>query len=230
MPVTYPTIETADDIRAGVRHLRRRCPAMRAMHDRSGDPPLRRYPADFAGLARIIVGQQLSSASASAIWQRLETKLGRVTAKRWLATDTDALRAAGLSSAKLKTLEGLARAVAERRLDVTQLASANDEAVVDTLTQLSGIGPWTAHIFILFCLGRRDAFAVGDLALQVGAAKAFGHGERLNQAELTEIAERWRPWRGVAARLIWSDYANLRAAGAPLAPAGGSGATGSSRR
>lgn len=209
------------DIREGVRALKRRCAVMRAIHARAGDPPLRRYQADFAGLARIIVGQQLSIASAAAIFSRLAAKPGGVTAERIIAARTRTLADAGLSAAKVRTLRALADAVASGALDLDRLESLNDEGVRAALTSVNGIGPWTADIFIMFCLGRADSWAAGDLALQVGVARAFERGERLSAGETTEIAERWRPWRGVAARLIWADYANLRAHGLGAVPAKG---------
>lgn len=203
------------DIRAGVRVLRRRCHVMRQIHDRAGDPPVRRYRADFSGLARIIVGQQLSIASAAAIWGRLEQCVPDVTAEQIARMRPARLAAAGLSAAKIKTLKALAAAVraADAPLRLEALGSKGDEAVRDVLTRVHGIGPWTADIYIMFCLGRADAWAAGDLALQVGVARAMGLGERLPAHEVLAIAERWRPWRGVAARLIWSDYANLRKLG-----------------
>lgn len=203
------------DIRAGIRILRRRCAVLRAMHDRTGDPPLRRYRADFAGLARIIVGQQLSIASAEAIWARLSSTLGVVDAAAIELVDPAMLRQCGLSAAKIATLRALADAVRARKdaLRLKRLTVASDDEVRAALTRVKGVGPWTADIFVLFCLGRADAWAAGDLALQVGVARAFGLGERVGADETLRIAEQWRPWRGVAARLIWADYAYLRALG-----------------
>lgn len=205
-------IRTRNDIREGVSVLCRRCAVMSAMHERNGDPPLRRYGADFAGLARIIVGQQLSIASAAAIWSRLEQALPQVGAGSIARASPAVLAAAGLSAAKIRTLKALADATrgAKPALRIDRLARASDEDVRLALMGVHGIGPWTADIFVMFCLGRADAWASGDLALQVGAARAFALGERLSAAETLALAERWRPWRAVAARLIWEDYANLR--------------------
>jgi len=205
-------IRSQSDIRAGVQALRRRCAVMRELHERNGDPPLRRYRADFAGLARIIVGQQLSIASAAAIWSRLDQSLVKVDAEQIARASPDMLTAAGLSGAKIRTLKALALATrgAKPALRIDRLARVSDEDVRQALTQVHGIGPWTADIFIMFCLGRADAWAAGDLALQVGVARAFALGERLSTHETLELAEKWRPWRGIAARLIWADYAHLR--------------------
>lgn len=205
-------IRSESDIRDGVRALRRRCAVMRAIHERVGDPPLRRYRADFAGLARIIVGQQLSIASASAIWERLEQSLSSVAATEILQACPATLAGVGLSAAKIRTLMALAEATSgpKPRVRLGRFARASDEEVRQALMAVHGIGPWTADIFVMFCLGRADAWAEGDLALQVGVARAFGMGERLSAVETVDVAERWRPWRGIAARLIWADYANLR--------------------
>lgn len=203
-------IRTTDDIRAGVAHLRRVCPVMRAIHERTGDPPLRRYDDGLEGLARIVTGQQLSIASAAAIWGRVAGTLAPMTPQRLLGAEPSHLASLGLSAAKIRTLKAVATAIASGELDLATLADATDAQVRSSLTAVHGIGPWTADIYILFCLGRADAWASGDLALQVGAAQALGVGTRLTAAALEQAAERWRPWRGVAAGLIWADYADRR--------------------
>jgi DNA-3-methyladenine glycosylase II len=197
-------IETEHDIRAGVRALRRKCEVMRRVHDATGEPPLRRQPAGLEGLARVIVAQQLSAASASAIWARLSAAVTPISAGALLAARDETFRSAGLSRPKIRTLRALASAVAHDGLDLGELAEASDEGVHAALCAVSGIGPWTADIYLMFCLGRADAFAAGDLALQIAAQHALGRPERPGPAELIEIAERWRPWRGVAARLLWA--------------------------
>jgi DNA-3-methyladenine glycosylase II len=211
-------IDTAADIRAGVRALRRKCPAMRRVHDATGDPPLRRRAAGFEGLARIVVAQQLSTASAAAIWGRLAGAIEPLRADVLLQASEETLRGTGLSRTKIKTLRAIATAVAHNALDLELLAAASDEAVHEALTRVSGVGPWTADIFIMFCLGRRDAFAAGDLALQVAAQHALGLGHRPLAPELHDLAERWRPWRGVAARLLWAYYRLVKEprSGAPV--------------
>ena len=187
-------IAAESDLREGVRALRRRCAVMRRVHDAAGDPPLRRRPPGFEGLARIVVGQQLSTASANAIWGRFRALIEPFDAKTLLAAPEESLRGAGLSGPKIRTLRAVACAVAERRLDLEGLIDAEDEAVHAALTAVSGLGPWTADIFLMFCLGRRDAFAASDLALQVAAAGVLGIGRRPSPRELIDIAERWRPW------------------------------------
>lgn len=203
-------IQTEDDIRDGIRSLRRRCEIIRKMHKAAGDPPLRRRPAGFEGLARIIVGQQLSVASAAAIWDRTIKLVQPFDAIVLLAHSDEALRGAGLSGPKIRTLRAAATAVAVDGLDLEALDALEDEAIHQALTGISGVGPWTADVFIMFCLGRADAFASGDLALQIAAQWAMGLDERPSPAALLELAERWRPWRGVAARLLWAYYAAVK--------------------
>jgi DNA-3-methyladenine glycosylase II len=205
--VARPRVIAADaDIREGLKALRRKCPELRRAHDIAGDPPLRRSPAGFAGLARIIVGQQLSVASAGAIWQRLERVVVPMAPQPLLAADEQELRGAGLSGPKIRTLTAAARAVIHDGLDLEALERLGEAEVHEALTGIPGVGPWTADIFVMFCLGRADAFAKGDLALQVATGMLLGLGQRPEADALEEIAERWRPWRGVAARLLWAYY------------------------
>ncbi len=204
-------IETDSDVRAGVRALRRKCAIIRRAHDLAGDPPLRRRESGFEGLARIIVGQQVSVASATAIWGRFEAALRPVDAAGVASASDETFRGAGLSRPKIRTLRNVSAAIVSGQLDLVALDAAPDDVVHASLRQVSGIGPWTADIYLLFCLGRADAFASGDLALQIAAALAAEQGDRLSLAELEEMAERWRPWRGVAARLLWAYYAAAKA-------------------
>lgn len=198
-------IETETDIRDGIKILRRRCEFVRLMHDAAGDPPLRRRPGGFEGLARIIVGQQVSVASAEAIWGRVAALGSPLEAARLLEIEEAALRAAGLSRGKVRTLQALATAMSQG-LDLAALERLDDMAVRAALTSVPGIGPWTSDVYIMFCMGRADGFAGGDLALQVAAQAALGLDARPSAKELEVIAERWRPWRGVAARLLWAYY------------------------
>lgn len=194
------------DVAEGVAMLRAACPVMRKVHEVSGHPPLRRREAGFEGLARIIVGQQLSVASAAAIWARTFAAVTPFTPAQLLALSDGDLAKAGLSRPKIRTLRAISEACASG-LDLVALAKASDEEVHARLTGVNGIGPWTADIYLMFCLGRADAWAPGDLALQVAAQHAFGLESRPTRDELFELAERWRPWRAVAARLLWAYYA-----------------------
>jgi len=199
-------IETDADVRDGVRALRRKCATMRHVHDTAGDPPLRRRMPGFEGLSRIIVGQQLSVASATAIWTRTALLCQPFEPQVLMALKDKRLARAGLSRAKIRTLRAISAACCNG-LDLTRLDGASDAAIHAALTEIIGIGPWTADIFIMFCLGRADGWAPGDLALQIAAQKALGLDERPDKIEMLELAERWRPWRSVAARLLWAYYA-----------------------
>ncbi len=205
-------IETDADVSAGIMALRRRCSIMRAAHDAAGHPPLRRRAGGFDGLVRIVNGQQLSVASANAIHARLEAALAPLTAATILAAPEETLRACGLSRPKVKTVRAIAAAV-ETGLDLDHLADLPEEEAIARLTSISGIGPWTAEIYLMFCVGHADVFASGDLALQLAAQWLMRLDKRPGAREMAEIAERWKPHRAVAARLLWAYYAAVRKQG-----------------
>lgn len=205
-------IETDADVAAGIRALRRRCGIMRAAHDAAGHPPLRRRSGGFDGLVRIVNGQQLSVASANAIHARLEATLAPLTTEAILAASDDTLRACGLSRPKIKTVRAVAAAV-EAGLDLDHLAELPEAEAIARLTSISGIGPWTAEIYLMFCVGHADVFASGDLALQLAAQWLMRLEKRPGAREMAEIAERWKPHRAVAARLLWAYYAVSRKQG-----------------
>ena len=175
-----------------------------------GPPPLRRREPGFAGLAAIIVSQQVSTASANAIFGRLASRIVPLEAVRLAEAGDDDLRACGLSAPKIRALRSAARAVAEGGLDLAGLAALDAAEAHNALVSVKGIGPWTADIFLLFCLGHPDAFPAGDLALQEAVKLALGLKRRPDSARLERIAERWRPWRGVAARMLWAYYRGAR--------------------
>jgi len=204
------SIRTENDLKEGVAALVGSCAHLARVHALAGDPPLRRRPAGFKGLARVIVGQQLSIASAGAIWRRLEARVRPFTTESLLATPDNDLRLAGLSAGKIATLRGVAESVTNGSLDLDALKRAREDLIHAKLTALKGIGPWTADIYMLFCLARADAWSPGDLALQVAVRDAFALEARPDQALMIEIAEAWRPWRAVAARMLWSYYAFRR--------------------
>ena len=199
-------IQCEADLLTGIKALRRKCPIMRLVHDATGLPPLRRRAAGLEGLARIIVGQQVSVASAAAIWDRTYLAVQPFDAPTLLAKTELELRAAGLSGPKIRTLLAVGREIAEAGLDLAALDHLSDDEIHAALTGISGIGPWTADVYLMFCIGRADTFAAGDLALQASAQIAMQLESRPTADELRQIAERWRPWRGVAARLLWAYY------------------------
>lgn len=191
------------------------CPHLSRVHAISGAPPLRRRPAGFKGLTRVITAQ-LSVASAAAIWERLEARVRPFTPTSFLAVPERELRRTGLSRVKISTLRGLADAIAGGSLELDKLTHAPEEEIHLRLTALKGIGPWTADIYILFCLARADAWSPGDLALQYAVRDALALDARPSLNEMVEIAEAWRPWRGVAARLLWAYYGLRRRGASPL--------------
>jgi len=171
-------IRTEKDLKQGVSALVGSCAHMARVHALSGDPPLRRRPMGFEGLSRVIVGQQLSVASANAIWARLEVRVQPFSAASLLAVPEAEMRAAGLSAVKTATLRRLAEAIGSGDLDLDALSDAPETAIHERLTEIKGIGPWTADIYVLFCLGRPDAWSPGDLALQHAVREALGLDER----------------------------------------------------
>ena len=178
-----------------------------------GPPLLRRREPGLEGLAWIIVSQQVSTASAAAIFGRLTARLGRVEAASVIATPDEGLRLCGLSAAKLRTLRAASAALEAGRLCFDRLVAAPAEAAYAELLTIKGIGPWTADVFLLFCLGHPDAWPAGDLALQEAARHALGLPARPSEKALRLLGERWRPWRGAMAYLLWSSYRAL-----PLTP------------
>jgi DNA-3-methyladenine glycosylase II len=176
-----------------------------------GRPPLRRREPGFAGLAAIIVSQQVSVASAAAIFGRLQARLAPLEAAQIAGASEDDLRACGLSNGKIRALGALAQAVLGGGLDLRGLGDLDAEDAHKALVAVKGVGPWTADIFLLFCLGHPDAFPAGDLALQEAAKLALNLKRRPDAARLERIAERWRPLRGVAARMLWAYYRGVKA-------------------
>ena len=203
------TIETEADISEGLAALAKLDTRLKPVIDLAGNVPLRRSQGGFKGLARIIVSQQISRSAAEAIWGRFEERLDTVSTDGVLAAADDDLRACGLSRPKIRTLKAIADACASA-FDLDRLAELPADDAIKALIGLYGVGPWTAEVYLLFCLGHADIFPAGDLALMVAVGDAFGHEERLDENAVREIAEQWSPWRGVAARLFWRYYAVTR--------------------
>lgn len=194
-------IESAEDVAEGADWLAAREPRFAAALERTGPLPLRRKPDGFAELLAAIVSQQVSTASAAAIWGRMQAA-GLDEAGRVADASEDDLRAVGLSRQKIRYAGALARA----GIDYRALRSMPDPEVVATLVAVPGVGRWTAEIYAMFSLGRADVFAAGDLALQEAARDLFDLEARPREAALRSMADDWSPWRGVAARLLWAYY------------------------
>jgi DNA-3-methyladenine glycosylase II len=207
-----------DDIEAGLAALCMADPRLAAVREFAGEVPLRLSEPGFASLASIIVSQQVSRASADAIFGRFVRLVDPLTPQTVLAAGDDTFRAAGFSRPKQKAMRSAAEAVAAG-LDLTALCDLPADAAIARLTAVSGIGPWTAEVYLLFAAGHADVFPSRDVALQSAVAHALGHERRPAHAALSSIAESWAPWRGVAARLFWSYYRTMRGRDA-LPPAG----------
>jgi DNA-3-methyladenine glycosylase II len=209
-------IETEADIAEGLAWLTRRDRRLVRVAKAAGPIPLRRTTPGFAGLARVVIGQQVSTASAAAIWGRFALAFPDGRPETFAAADEATLRAVGLSGAKIATLRTVAAAHAEG-LDLDGLAALPGDEAHARLTALRGIGPWTADVYLLFCLGHADVFPAGDLALRNAVADAFDRDGPVPIPELHAMAVKWSPWRAVAARLFWAYYrARRNVAAAPL--------------
>jgi DNA-3-methyladenine glycosylase II len=192
-----------------VRHLAvltQADPRLAALLDKVGTVPLRRHPPGFASLVGIMIGQQLSTASAAAIFGRLKAQLDPLTPAQALAAGPELLRTCGLSAAKMKTLAAMAAAVESGQVPIDALAELPADEARAILCTVPGIGPWTADLYLLFALGNPDAFPAGDLALQEAVRLGFALEARPSARALAGIAEAWRPRRGVAAKLLWAYY------------------------
>jgi DNA-3-methyladenine glycosylase II len=199
-------LNTQDDLEDAIHALVAQDTRLKPILELTGMPALRQREPGFAGLAHIVCGQQVSTASAAAIWGRLSAAFDPFDHDAIRKARTDRLGRLGLSGAKIKTLKNIARELHLERLNLDVLAEEDADAAHNTLTALHGIGPWTADIYLLFCLGHSDAWPAGDLALQEAARIAFKLRKRPDPAKFTKLAEAWRPWRGVAAHLLWAYY------------------------
>jgi DNA-3-methyladenine glycosylase II len=199
-------LKTEADIDRGLTHLLRIDPRLQDVLAVAGRPPLRRRPAGFPGLVATMIGQQLSTASANAIWSRLAAAYDPFVPEALRRARIARLKQVGLSEAKIRSLKALATALASGALDLEMLADMDADEAHRALVAHHGIGPWTADSYLLFCLGHADAWPAGDLALREALRLAFALAERPSIKEMHAIAESWRPWRGVAAFLLWSYY------------------------
>ena len=214
-PADEPLPPSEAEIAQAREHLADVCPVMHAAHAATPQFRWRIRPGGFAGLTRMIVEQQVSVASAAAIWRRVGEGLGEITPAAILTQDDDVLRSLGLSRPKVRYVRGLAQAVADGTLDFDRLSSLNDAEATAALTALKGVGAWTAETFLMFCHGRRDMFPAADVALQEAHRAASGLQARLSAAALSEHALAWRPHRSTAAQLLWAYYGVLRGRIAP---------------
>ncbi len=203
-------LNSQTDLEEAMHALLKLDPRLQPVFAVAGMPALRRREPGFVGLAHIVCGQQLSTASASAIWARLTAAFDPFSHDAVRLARAERLGRLGLSAAKIKTLKNLARESAAGRLNIDVLANEDADAAHHTLVSLHGIGPWTADVYLLFCLGHGDAWPAGDLAVQEAVKIGLGLKQRPTHKEMADIAEPWRPLRGAAAHLWWSYYRALK--------------------
>jgi DNA-3-methyladenine glycosylase II len=199
-------LHTDADLRAALAQLILADPRLVPVAEKAGAFALRRREAGFPGLCAIVCGQQLSTASAAAIRARLFAAFDPFHHETVRRARTDKLKRLGLSAPKIKSIREIGKAVARGRIDLTKVGEMDADDAHAALTALHGVGPWSADIYLLFCLGHADAFPAGDLAVQESARLAFSLRKRPDAKRLTRMAEAWRPWRGVAAHLLWAYY------------------------
>ncbi len=199
-------LNTQADLEDAINALVRFDPRLGPALGIAGMPNLRRREPGFAGLAAIVCGQQLSTKAAAAIWGRVSTSFDPFHHDAIRKARADRLGRLGLSAAKIKSLKFIARELSEERVNLDVLAEEDADAAHATLTKLHGIGPWTADIYLLFCLGHGDAWPAGDLAIQEAMKIGLGLKSRPTVKEMHPLAEPWRPFRGAAAHLWWSYY------------------------
>jgi len=203
-------------VAAHLRALGGRDPLLAEAVARLGNPPSRQRTPGFETLLRIILAQQVSTASARSLWTRLEQAIVPLSPAEVGRRDEAALRALGLSRQKAAYALHLAGEIVAGRIELDRLSALGDEDAIAMLTQAKGIGRWTAEIYLLFALGRPDVWPAGDLALAVAMQALRRLPARPDPRQMIALAEPWRPYRGAAAHLLWHSYARMRARdGAP---------------
>lgn len=206
-----PSVPTSEQIAAARAALTILDPALAPVDAQTPPFAWRLRPGGFEGLFRMIVEQQVSVASAAAIWKRVETGLdGELTPERVLATEIEILRGFGLSIQKATYGHAIALAHVEGRIDFGHLERLSDEEAIARLIAIKGVGKWTAETFLMFCEGRTDLFPGGDIALQEAMRWADGAVLRPTERQACARAEIWRPHRSVAAHLLWGWYGAVK--------------------
>jgi len=207
-PRAEPRPLTSRSFSRAVRHLCEKDRGLRGIVERLGPPPLWTRDTGFPALVQIILEQQVSLASARSAFEKLEAMASPLTPRRFLRLGDRQLKRAGFSRQKMLYCRELARSIRTRRLDLDRFDAMTDEEVHARLTRVKGIGPWTADIYLLMALRRPDTWPAGDLALARAFQKIRGLRRSPTPAQLDAWSHAWRPWRAVAARLLWHDYLN----------------------
>lgn len=195
-----------DTLQLGVDHLVRVDPKLASVVDRHGPPPLWRREPGLATLIRIILEQQVSLASGAAIFDRLQHHLGDITARSILAAGKSGLRDIGITRQKASYCVAVAESLVDGSLNLERIAGSSDTAAGDELRRVKGIGHWTADCYLLMALCRPDVWPTGDIAIHTALQRLHSLPDRPTSDEAAAIARRWRPWRSVAARILWHGY------------------------
>ncbi len=196
-------------MRAALDLLVGRDPRLARIEQVAGPLPWRVRAGGFPGLLQIVVGQQISSQAALAIWLRLAALPNALVPEGLLALDDTALRTAGLSRSKVAHARSLAATFASGELSAAALERLPDAEAMAAITAVRGLGPWTAEVYLLFALQRQDVFPAGDIAVAGAAADVMGLFSRPDAKALRMLAEAWRPHRALAARLLWHHWRHL---------------------
>ena len=192
-----------------IRALRQQCEYMAHAYNVGGMPPARGREGGFRTLLRIIIDQQISVHAGAAIWAKLEKRLTDITAMRVLAVPEHTLQQCGLSGQKIRYARGLAKAIRSGDLDLEALHKLDDDTAVAQLTQVKGVGTWTAEIYLMFAMGRPDILPAGDLAIQAAVQNLMGLKERPSIKEVRVISKSWAPYRTAAAIMLWQFYRKI---------------------
>src|SRR5689334_11329207 len=201
---TAKTFDTQRQLDLAIRALVKQDERLASVVALTGMPTLRRRESGFEGLAQIITGQQVSTAAARAIWGRVLAGYTPFNADVIYRATTGRLGKLGLSAAKIRALKNIAKEIRAGTLDLGGLATMDADSAHARLTRLHGVGPWTADVYLLFCLGHRDAWPVADLGIQEGIRIGLGLTSRPSTKETVALGDAWRPYRGAAAHLWWA--------------------------
>lgn len=197
---------TKTTLREGLDALARVDPDMATALEAHGYPTLRRRPQGFAALMRIIVGQQVSTQAAASIWAKLDAAVDTADPASVIGARDEDLRGAGLSRQKAAYVRALAEDVASGRVALRRIPRMDDDEAIAELVKIKGIGRWSAEIYLLFALGRRDIWPADDLAVMVAVQRLKRLEARPDRKTMDALAEPWRPWRGAAAHFMWHYY------------------------
>jgi len=202
---------TTAQLTAGAKILATQDLVLAGLLDEFGVPPLWQRRQSLRTLVLVILEQKISIASARAVMQRLDVACPNMTPTTFLAIEPSELRNFGFSGAKVDYCRSVALAMQRGELNLSRLRRLPEADVRDALVSIRGIGPWTAGVYLMMAMGRPDAWASGDRALAVSVYESWNLDDIPSYAELDDMALAWRPWRGVAARLLWHAYLSKRA-------------------